>query len=111
MSEATKYLSDKATRQEHLADLAEWLNIQINVWAREFRQHHSPDDKLKLAVYEAALSLVKVRNPFDAVIRDYDRARAKQHCRMTRQRRDFNTIHEQKAIAFYTDAITKIEAL
>ena len=53
----------------------------------------------------------RVRNPFDAVIRDYDRARAKQHCRMTRQRRDFNTIHEQKAIAFYTDAITKIEAL
>lgn len=55
----TKYLSDKATRQEHLSDLSDWLNVQINIWAREFRTHHSPDDKLKLAVYEAALGLLK----------------------------------------------------
>jgi hypothetical protein len=54
-----KYLNDVATRQEHLSELAEWLGAQVNVWAREFKNHHSPDDKLKLAVYEAALKLLK----------------------------------------------------
>lgn len=58
MSE-TKNLSDKASRQEHLSDLSDWLNVQINVWSREFKLHHSPDDKIKLAVYEAALGLLK----------------------------------------------------
>lgn len=58
MSE-TKYLTDTATRQEHLSDLSDWLNVQINVWSREFKQHHSPDDRIKLAVYEAAMALLK----------------------------------------------------
>lgn len=52
-------LDEKATRQEHLSDLADWMNIQINIWAREYKAHHSPDDKLKLAVYEASLGLLK----------------------------------------------------
>lgn len=53
-----KYLSDRATRQEHLSDLSDWLNVQVTIWAREFRTHHSPDDKVKLAIYEAALKLL-----------------------------------------------------
>ncbi len=54
-----KYLSDKATRQEHLSDLLDWMNVQSNVWAGEYKRHHSPDDKVKLAVYEAAIKLLK----------------------------------------------------
>ncbi len=52
-------LDEKATRQEHLSDLADWMNVQVNIWAREYKLQHSPDDKLKLAVYEASLGLLK----------------------------------------------------
>lgn len=54
-----KLLSDKATRQEHLSDLLDWMTVQSNIWSREFKLHHSPDDKLKLGIYEAAIGLLK----------------------------------------------------
>lgn len=51
----------------------------------------------------------RVKNPFESVIQKYEHAIGNQARRMVRQRRDFYTKHEQVAIAFYKDALSKIE--
>lgn len=49
--------------------------------------------------------------PMTAVINQYRNRRSRQNSRATRQKRDFHTVKEQKAIKFYDATIEKLEAL
>lgn len=50
-------------------------------------------------------------NPFAAVKAQYAKANERQTRRMLRQKRDFYTVKERKALQFYTGAAMLIEAL
>lgn len=52
-----------------------------------------------------------LKDPFDAVIALYHAATARQVKRKFRQKRDFFTVDEQKALAYYRDAVMSIKAI
>lgn len=67
-------LTDRGTRQEHLSDLADWIQVKINVWTTEFKTHHAADDKIRVKQFEKAAALVKgyVDSFTVAVVTDVD---------------------------------------
>lgn len=54
-----KFLTDEATRQEHLSDLLEWMNVRVNIYAREYKTHKAEQDRIELVIYENTIQLLK----------------------------------------------------
>ena len=54
-----KYLTDKATRQEHLSELLDWISARVTIWAREYKQHKAEQDRAELRAHESTVKLLK----------------------------------------------------
>ena len=57
--ETTKFLTDEATRQEHLSDLLDWITARANIWAREYKQHKAEQDRTELIAHDSTVKLLK----------------------------------------------------